>query len=230
MSKKKKSTSKSKKKKKFSHSNPFSKHQNILEKAVENNEEKIRKEKEKEKEKTAREKREREEKDFLNRYLEGVKPLDKQNRLEPSPAKKRTPVKTEPKQETFEELFSSSFFDIEFLDEYVYGLNRSVNRRVLTKLKKGDYSYQAHLDLHGYIWEDARELIINFINRSRRQNQRCILIVHGRGLHSPNSVPKLKKGLINLLTRSSLSKKILAFATALPVDGGPGAMYILLKR
>ncbi|MGM0595729.1 MAG: Smr/MutS family protein [Myxococcota bacterium] len=230
MSKKKKSKSKSKKKKKFSHSNPFSKHQNILEKAVKNSEEKIRKEKEKEKKEKARKKREKEEKNFLNRYLEGVKPLDKQNKLEPAPGKKRAPVKSKPEKESFAELFSSSFFDIEFLDEYVYGLNRSVNRKVLNKLKKGDYSYQAHLDLHGYIWEDARELIINFINQSRRRNQRCILIVHGRGLHSPDSVPKLKKGLINLLTRSALSRKILAFATALPVDGGPGAMYILLKK
>ncbi len=121
-------------------------------------------------------------------------------------------------------------FDIEFLDEFLTGLAPGVDFRLLEQLKRGDFSVQGHLDLHGFTWAEAREEILAFVRNAIREQKRCILIIHGRGLHSKTPTPALREGLLALLTRGPLRKHILAFSTARPVDGGPGSMYILLRR
>jgi DNA-nicking Smr family endonuclease len=57
-----------------------------------------------------------------------------------------------------------------------------------------------------------------------------VLLIHGRGRNSPGQVPVLKDRLKMWLTRSKLAKIILAFSTARQHDGGPGALYVLLRR
>ncbi len=121
-------------------------------------------------------------------------------------------------------------FDIESLDEFVTGLAPGVDRRLLDQLRKGQFSVQDHLDLHGFTWAEAREEILGFVNRAAVAQKRCVLIIHGRGLHSKTPVPALREGLLALLTRGPLRRRILAFSTARPVDGGPGSMYVLLRR
>ena len=59
---------------------------------------------------------------------------------------------------------------------------------------------------------------------------RCVLIVHGRGLNSPDSIPVLKERLPVWLNRGSARKIVLGFATARSYDGGTGAIYVLLRR
>jgi DNA-nicking Smr family endonuclease len=121
-------------------------------------------------------------------------------------------------------------FDLTHHDEHVEGSQRGLDPRIMSKLRQGEYSWQAYLDLHGMIVETAREALKEFIVEQRRRNNRCILIVHGRGLHSLDQEPVLKRQLINWLTRGFLRKQILAFATARQFDGGTGAMYILLRK
>jgi DNA-nicking Smr family endonuclease len=57
-----------------------------------------------------------------------------------------------------------------------------------------------------------------------------VLIIHGRGLHSKESVPVLKERLKVWLSRGRIGKSVLAFVTARPSDGGAGAVYVLLRR
>ena len=59
---------------------------------------------------------------------------------------------------------------------------------------------------------------------------RCVLIVHGRGLHSKDQVPVLKAQLKTWLNQKRIGQMVLAFATARPQDGGAGAVYVLLRR
>lgn len=121
-------------------------------------------------------------------------------------------------------------FDITDGDEYIEGLADGADRRLLKRLRAGEYAIQAHLDLHGLTREDARAEVARFLVESRRAGRRCVLIVHGRGLHSKDQLPVLKEAVRSWLERGALSRAVLAFATARPHDGGAGAVYVLLRR
>lgn len=121
-------------------------------------------------------------------------------------------------------------FDIADTAEYVEGIPHELDRKLLDRLKQGDYSVQSHLDLHGMSWEEAKEAVSAFLHRSRLDSVRCVLVVCGRGHHSKDKEPVLKNQLVRWMTRSSASRTILAFCTARPHDGGAGALYVLLRR
>ena len=121
-------------------------------------------------------------------------------------------------------------FDISDTDEYIEGMAPGVDRRLLKRLRNGDYAVQAHTDLHGMTRDEAKARVSKFIDESRRAGQRCVLIVHGRGLHSKDQIPVLKEAVRTWLERGPVARAVLAFATARPHDGGAGAVYVLLRR
>jgi len=98
----------------------------------------------------------------------------------------------------------------------------------LSRLKKGDFAVQAHLDLHGSVLSEAREKLHEFIRESVRQGHCCVRIVHGRGKHSPAEPGVLKIHLTRWLSSRKLSRFVVAFASARWTDGGAGAVYVLL--
>ena len=104
------------------------------------------------------------------------------------------------------------------------------DRALLESLRRGDFSVQAQLDLHGMGQSEARDAVERFLTESRRLKRRCVLIVHGRGLHSKDQIPVLKQQLQGWLSQKRIGKLVLAFATARPQDGGAGALYVLLRR
>lgn len=120
-------------------------------------------------------------------------------------------------------------FDLADTDEYVEGFVRGIHPLLLEKLRQGRFSVQAHLDLHGLSVPEAEEAVRDFIDQALARGYRCVLLVHGRGLNSRDHVPVLKKRLRHILLRGPVRKKILAFTTARPVDGGAGASYVLLR-
>jgi DNA-nicking Smr family endonuclease len=121
-------------------------------------------------------------------------------------------------------------FDITDTDEYVEGCVVGLDTRLVRKLRNGEFSRQASLDLHGMTTSAAQTEVEHFIVSTVRLGLRCVLIVHGRGRNSPGQVPVLKDRLKQWLTRGKLGRLVLAFATARPHDGGPGAVYVLLRR
>jgi DNA-nicking Smr family endonuclease len=121
-------------------------------------------------------------------------------------------------------------FDIADTDEFIEGIAENVDRRLLRQLRAGEYAVQAHLDLHGLTRDEAKEKVARFLAESRKASRRCVLLVHGRGLHSKDSVPVLKQSLRGWLERGQISRAVLAFATARPHDGGAGALYVLLRK
>jgi DNA-nicking Smr family endonuclease len=120
-------------------------------------------------------------------------------------------------------------FDIVDTDEYLEGYVRGIHPLVLDKLRRGLFSVQAHLDLHGLTVVEAEEAVREFITEAMTLRYRCVLLVHGRGLNSKDQIPVLKKRLEKILLRGPTRKKILAFTTARPHDGGGGASYVLLR-
>lgn len=109
-------------------------------------------------------------------------------------------------------------------EELVY-LRNGLSRDVLRKLRRGHWVVQDALDLHGLNRDQARTLISDFFLECRLRRLRCVRIVHGKGLGSPNREPVLKGKLHQWLARR---KEILAYCQA-PVNlGGSGALLILL--
>jgi DNA-nicking Smr family endonuclease len=120
--------------------------------------------------------------------------------------------------------------DITFSDEYVEGAVSGFSRKLMKRLKRGELPVQDHIDLHGRTRQQAESAVKDFVYQSYRSGLRCILIVHGRGLNSPDSFPVLKEGLPLWLGRGKTGKLVLAFSTARPYDGGTGATYVLLRK
>lgn len=121
-------------------------------------------------------------------------------------------------------------FDITDTREYIEGVVVGLDPRVVRRLRRGDFAWQSHLDLHGLTATEARAAIDRFILESFRAGRRCVLIVHGRGLNSKDHTPVLKERLKSWLAHGRIAKVVLAFATARPCDGGAGALYVLLRR
>jgi DNA-nicking Smr family endonuclease len=103
------------------------------------------------------------------------------------------------------------------------GLQHSAFRR----LRRGQFVVEAELDLHGMTSPEARRAVGDFLTRSRRFGWRCVRVVHGKGLGSRHRGPVLKKRIGGWLRQR---EEVLGFASARPVDGGTGAVYVLLKR
>lgn len=96
----------------------------------------------------------------------------------------------------------------------------------IRKLRRGHWKIQDHLDLHGLIATEARALTAAFLAHSIRNGLRCVRIVHGKGLSSPNREPVLKKKLSGWLAQRD---EVLAYCQAPPTEGGGGAVLVLLR-
>ena len=120
--------------------------------------------------------------------------------------------------------------DFTFSDEYIEGSISGISRNIMRKLKKGKFPIQAHIDLHGFTKKDAEAVVRRFLINSHHRGLRCVLIVHGRGLNSPDSIPVLKERLPVWLNRGPARKIVMAFSSAQPYDGGTGAIYVLLRK
>ncbi len=121
-------------------------------------------------------------------------------------------------------------FDIADSDEFVEGRVAGLDQTIVAKLRRGEFAVQGHLDLHGMTREEAKAAVEGFLRRSRQGGKRCVLLVHGRGTHSRDQLPVLKEALRTWLQTNRFGRHVLAFATARPVDGGAGAVYVLLRR
>lgn len=96
----------------------------------------------------------------------------------------------------------------------------------LRKLKRGGWVLRAELDLHGMTGDQARLAVATFLHDSLRRDIRCVRIIHGKGLGSKNREPILKHKVRHWLMQRD---DVLAFCQARQVDGGAGAVVVLLK-
>lgn len=120
-------------------------------------------------------------------------------------------------------------FTVSDTSEYIEGTGyEPVNPELILRLHRGDFSIQAHLDLHGMDVEQAQEAFDRFLAESVLSGKRAVLVVHGRGLSSPVR-PILKSKVCEWLTRGHWRKWVIAFSSARSCDGGAGATYILLR-
>jgi DNA-nicking Smr family endonuclease len=123
----------------------------------------------------------------------------------------------------------SDEFDVSTLldvDDQLSFRRPGIGGDVTRKLRKGHWTIQRQLDLHGLRTEDARAALTAFIRGACQQGIRCVRIVHGKGLGSPGKAPVLKHKVHGWLVQKS---EILAFVQARPAEGGAGALVVLLQ-
>jgi DNA-nicking Smr family endonuclease len=101
-----------------------------------------------------------------------------------------------------------------------------VRVQVMRRLRRGLYPTEDELDLHGLTQTAARDSLADFIARSRDSGRRCVRIIHGKGYRSGARGPVLKTAVDLWLRRHT---DVMAFTSARAIDGGTGAVYVLLR-
>ena len=111
--------------------------------------------------------------------------------------------------------------------EELFHARPGIQKRVLRRLRRGQYAMQAELDLHGCTRAEAADALRRFLADCRERGLSGVRIIHGKGRSSTNEGPVLKPAVAGWLRRRS---EVLAFSSARPVDGGAGAVYVLLAK
>ena len=99
--------------------------------------------------------------------------------------------------------------------------------KVFRKLRSGQYRVAAELDLHGLNARQAKQMLLQFLHYVHPGMGECVRIIHGKGNRSDYRGPVLKTKINHWLCQHD---RVLAFHSARPVDGGTGAVYVLLRR
>lgn len=97
---------------------------------------------------------------------------------------------------------------------------------VVRRLRRGQWTINGQIDLHGLRSHEAREALSGFLARALREEWRCVRVIHGKGLGSAGREPVLKARVPRWLAQR---REVLAFCQARPNDGGAGALVVLLR-
>ncbi len=169
------------------------------------------------------------EKNMFLRAAGAVQPLPDKGHasLKPPAAKPRVMQHKQDEKAVLKEAISDEF-DVGTLldtDGDLSFRRPGIGPDVTRKLRRGEWSIQRQLDLHGLRRDDAREQLGIFIREAHQQGIRCVRVVHGKGLGSPGKAPILKSRVHSWLVQK---QEVLAFVQAKPADGGAGALVVLL--
>lgn len=165
---------------------------------------------------------------FLQAVREATPLSGKGRAVAPAPAPGTPPQQGELTLQDF--MDGKLEFALSFTDEYLEGYVVGLDPLILNKLRAGALSPEAHLDLHGLTVEQAFEALRGFLRGSWYKGLRTVLVVPGRGRNSPDGQGVLRGKLQIWLTQEPFKRVVLAFCTAQPHDGGPGSVYVLLRK
>ena len=129
-------------------------------------------------------------------------------------------------EESFVDGLSSSAVEVVQSEDELLFATPGIQIRMLQRLRKGHIPWEAGLDLHGNTIEEARNELARFIRDSHEQNLRCVLVVHGKAYSQQGQQATIKSYVNDWLRQL---RPVLAFSSAEPVDGGTGALYVLLR-
>lgn len=168
--------------------------------------------------------------DVFRRAVGDVVPLGPQNRVELA-SNPPEPIAHQRQADERAALAASMSdeFDVTTLleiDEKLSYARPGIGPDVVRKLRKGHWVIQDEFDLHGMRRDEAREALAQFLKEVSRRGLRCVRIIHGKGLGSINKEPVLKGMVHRWLTQK---EEVIAYCQARAVDGGSGALVVLLK-
>ena len=174
--------------------------------------------------------REQAERELFAQTVGAVRPLATPERvtLKGDPPPPRALQKDRDDREVLRESLSDEF-DVSTLldvDDQMSYRAKGIGTDVTRKLRRGEWSIQGQIDLHGLRSDEARDALAQFIREAVRQGWRCLRVVHGKGLGSPGREPVLKAKVQRWLVQK---QQVLAFVQAKPAEGGAGALVVLLR-
>ncbi len=162
--------------------------------------------------------------------MQGVKPLSATGR-EVNPAVVPQTAAPEPGNNPLQDLLDGKLeFALSFTEEYCEGYVVGLDQLTVGKLRQGAFSPEASIDLHGLNVQQAFETLRGFFKASWYRGMRCVIVVPGRGRNSPDGIGILREKLKLWFTQEPFKRVVLAFCTARPHDGGPGSLYVLLRK
>ena len=132
------------------------------------------------------------------------------------------------KRQCLEDSLSDGADPLDFLESEDGRLFRraGVSPDIPRKLYRGEWTIEAHLDLHGLRVDEAREAVVGFLKESRARGYRCLRIVHGKGYGSEGGRSVLKEMVPRWLKQRS---EVMAFVQTPPADGDSGALRVLIR-
>ncbi|MGE4659030.1 MAG: Smr/MutS family protein [Gammaproteobacteria bacterium] len=166
--------------------------------------------------------------DAFSEAMRGVKPLtqDKQTAKHTRPTPHARFSRTARKN-LLEETLSGSGGTMEQLAEEVTFRRPGVSDRLFRQLRRGSFSIETEIDLHGLRTKEAKIALRTFITESVKLGRGCVRVIHGKGLRSGPAGPVLKTRVADWLAQW---EEVLALVSARVQDGGGGAIYVLLRK
>jgi DNA-nicking Smr family endonuclease len=163
-----------------------------------------------------------EDKEAFEKAMRGVDPIEDGKRVSvPARRRRRRPAGEPPSER--------AVFEVTRWGDHQQGVAAGTDESRVRSLELGDYPPQMSLDLHGVTEEEARGMVRDLLRRALRAQLRCVAVIHGRGLRSPDG-PVLKRALPDWLAEPPHGKQILAFTTAGKYGTSGGATLVLLRR
>lgn len=169
--------------------------------------------------------------DLFRQAMADAKPLDVEPRVQhekPRPApvpRQRLQDEKAVLDELLDEPAPGDDLDLETGEELRF-LRNGYPPRLIKRLRRGEFTVGLHLDLHHMTHDPARDALLAFIDDALDGDMGCVRVVHGKGLRSKQG-PVLKVMVNRLLRRHPA---VIAFTSCRPVDGGTGAVLVLLRR
>jgi len=173
-------------------------------------------------------------------YMAGVRALEERStrvptsKTEVAPRPKPVVERDDPDEEARAALHSlvSEGFRFEITDdgERIEGRRIDVDPRELRRLRRGAYTIDGRLDLHGKNVVEARREVEKFVGKRRADGDRVVAMIVGRGSHSPRGIGVLRGEIAAWLSQGPAAHHVKAFASAPEEDGGSGVVLALLAR
>lgn len=101
--------------------------------------------------------------------------------------------------------------------------NKDADRRV----RRGQSSVDASIDLHGFTQIAARSALSAFLMHHRFDGAKCVLVITGKGKLGEGII---KKRLLGWLEEPDIRAHVTSYAQAHQKHGGAGAFYVFLRR
>lgn len=167
--------------------------------------------------------------DLFARAIGATQPLRHAGRVQhkPEPVPPIPLQRQRDEQAVLREALSDEFDASTLLhvDEHLSYIRPGLGPDVTARLRRGHWAVQREIDLHGLRVPEAREKLSAFLREAQRAGIRCVRVVHGKGLGSPGRAPVLKGKVHSWLVQK---QEVLAFVQAKPLEGGAGALLVLL--
>ena len=116
------------------------------------------------------------------------------------------------------------------LPELTHDAQPGLDKATAKRLRRGQVTIEARIDLHGMTQDEARPALEAFIESSWYRNLRQVLVITGKGTRADGTIGVLRQRVPQWLNMAPNRARVTAFSYAAPKDGGEGALYVRLKR